>query len=165
MTCHNRGNHAAWEGSAHDRRNLSCTTCHSVHSPKSFEHQLVKENETAVCAQCHRLQVAKTERAVAHMPVREGKMTCSSRHNPHGSISNVKSLTTGSSVSELCMTCHAEMRAPMSATSPFAAPAARSHSPVCRPTLREMLAFLAAPLIAHAQRIARAGPSNTANTC
>jgi DmsE family decaheme c-type cytochrome len=113
LTCHNRGTHAAWEGGAHDRRNLSCTTCHSVHSPKSPEHQLVKKTETEVCATCHRLQVAKTERAVAHMPVREGKMSCSSCHNPHGSISNVKNLKTGSSVSELCMSCHTEMRGPM----------------------------------------------------
>src|SRR5262245_57317926 len=42
LSCHNRGNHAAWEGSAHESRNLSCTTCHSVHSPKSPERQLVK---------------------------------------------------------------------------------------------------------------------------
>jgi hypothetical protein len=48
-----------------------------VHSPKSDEQQLVKATETQVCATCHRLQVAKTERAVAHMPVREGKMSCS----------------------------------------------------------------------------------------
>src|SRR3954462_10986720 len=40
LGCHNRGNHAGWEGSAHDRRNLSCTPCHSVHSPKSFSRQL-----------------------------------------------------------------------------------------------------------------------------
>ena len=25
LTCHNRGNHAGWEGSGHERRNLSCT--------------------------------------------------------------------------------------------------------------------------------------------
>lgn len=113
LTCHNRGTHAGWEGSAHDRRNLSCTTCHSVHSPKSFEHQLVKGSEIELCATCHRVQVAKTERAVAHMPVREGKMSCSSCHNPHGSISNVKALKTGSSVAELCISCHTEMRGPM----------------------------------------------------
>jgi DmsE family decaheme c-type cytochrome len=113
LSCHNRGNHAAWEGSAHDRRNLSCTSCHSVHSPKSAERQLVQQTETQLCATCHRLQVAKTERAVAHMPVREGKMSCSSCHNPHGSISNVKNLKTGSSVAELCTSCHTEMRGPM----------------------------------------------------
>jgi DmsE family decaheme c-type cytochrome len=113
LSCHNRGTHAGWEGSGHERRNLSCTTCHSVHSFKSFEHQLVKSTETAVCASCHRTQVAKTERAVAHMPVREGKMSCSSCHNPHGSISNVKNLKVGSSVAETCMSCHTEMRGPM----------------------------------------------------
>ena len=113
LTCHNRGNHAGWEGSAHEARNLACTTCHSVHQPKSTAHQLVKATETQLCATCHRLQVAKTERAVAHMPVREGKMSCSSCHNPHGSISNVKNLKTGSSVAELCTSCHTEMRGPM----------------------------------------------------
>ena len=46
LTCHNRGRHAAWEGSAHDRRNLSCTTCHSVHTPQSAAHQLVKVSQT-----------------------------------------------------------------------------------------------------------------------
>ena len=112
VACHNRGAHAAWDGSAHDRRNLSCATCHSVHSPKSPEKQLVQPTETQVCATCHRLQVTKTERAVAHMPVREGKMSCSSCHNPHGSISNVKNLKTGSSVAELCVSCHTEMRGP-----------------------------------------------------
>ena len=46
-------------------------------SPQSPEQQLVKATETQLCATCHRLQVTKTERAVAHMPVREGKMSCS----------------------------------------------------------------------------------------
>ena len=113
LSCHNRGAHAAWEGSTHEARNLSCTTCHSVHSPASAKSQLAKATETATCATCHRLQVTKTERAVAHMPVREGKMSCSSCHNPHGSISNVKNLKTGSSVAELCTSCHTEMRGPM----------------------------------------------------
>jgi DmsE family decaheme c-type cytochrome len=113
LTCHNRGTHAGWEGSKHEARNLSCATCHSVHKPVSLAHQLVAATETQLCATCHRTQVAKTERAVAHMPVREGKMACSSCHNPHGSISNVKALKVGSSVPELCISCHTEMRGPM----------------------------------------------------
>jgi len=112
-TCHSRGPHAGWESSTHAARNLSCTTCHSVHTPQSAQSQLKKPTETQVCATCHRLQVTKTERAVAHMPVREGKMSCSSCHNPHGSISNVKNLKKGSSVAELCTSCHTEMRGPM----------------------------------------------------
>ena len=35
LTCHNRGTHAGWEVSAHAARNLTCTTCHSVHTPQS----------------------------------------------------------------------------------------------------------------------------------
>jgi DmsE family decaheme c-type cytochrome len=113
LACHNRGAHAGWEGSTHERRNLSCITCHSVHSPKSETRQLIKATEAQTCVACHRLQVAKTERAVAHMPVREGKMQCSSCHNPHGSVTNVKALKVGSSVNEACYSCHAEMRGPV----------------------------------------------------
>ena len=113
LSCHNRGTHAGWEGSVHESRNLSCTTCHSVHAPKSAASQLAKNTETQLCATCHRVQVTKTERAVAHMPVREGKMSCSSCHNPHGSISNVKALRAGSSIAESCTSCHTEMRGPV----------------------------------------------------
>jgi DmsE family decaheme c-type cytochrome len=113
LTCHNRGTHAGWESSVHESRNLSCITCHSVHQPKSEANQLVKSTETGLCATCHRVQVAKTERAVAHMPVREGKMACSTCHNPHGSISNVKALRVGGSVHESCTSCHTEMRGPV----------------------------------------------------
>ena len=45
------------------------------------------------------------------MPVREGKMACSSCHNPHGST-NVKLLKTGTTVDEACASCHAEKRGP-----------------------------------------------------
>ena len=50
LTCHNRGTHAGWEASAHAARNLSCNTCHSVHTPQSGQSQLVKPTETQVCA-------------------------------------------------------------------------------------------------------------------
>ncbi len=66
LACHNRGSHVAWDASKHAARNLSCATCHSVHKPASLEHQLVKKTETLLCVTCHRPQVAKTERAVAH---------------------------------------------------------------------------------------------------
>ena len=112
LTCHNRGAHAGWDGSMHEARNLTCTTCHSVHSPRSLNAQLARTSELETCATCHRPQVIKTERAFTHMPVREGKMTCSSCHNPHGSISNVRALRTGTSIAESCYSCHAEMRGP-----------------------------------------------------
>jgi DmsE family decaheme c-type cytochrome len=45
------------------------------------------------------------------MPVREGKMECSSCHNPHGST-NVRLLKIGNWVNEICVSCHTEKRGP-----------------------------------------------------
>jgi DmsE family decaheme c-type cytochrome len=110
VTCHNKGDHALWAGSTHDSRNVGCTTCHSVHAPVSEKAQLKAVDQFALCGTCHRVQVQKTQRTV-HMPVREGKMTCTSCHNPHGST-NVKLLKVGNYVNEACFSCHAEKRGP-----------------------------------------------------
>lgn len=109
-TCHNRAEHAEWDGSAHDSRNLSCVTCHSVHTPKSADAQLTKATQIETCGQCHRDKLAKLNRS-AHMPVREGKLECSSCHNPHGST-NVRLLRVGTTVNESCVGCHSEKRGP-----------------------------------------------------
>jgi DmsE family decaheme c-type cytochrome len=107
--CHDRRTHALWAGSQHDQRNVGCITCHSVHSPKGPA-QLVAKTEPEVCATCHRNVVNKQHR-LAHMPVREGQMTCSSCHNPHGSV-NLRLLKTGTTIDEACASCHAEKRGP-----------------------------------------------------
>jgi DmsE family decaheme c-type cytochrome len=109
-TCHNRSAHAEWDGSKHDSRNMSCTTCHSVHDPKSEKAQLKARTQTETCVQCHQKEVSKVRRS-SHMPVAEGKMECSTCHNPHGAP-NVKMLREGNSVAESCATCHAEKRGP-----------------------------------------------------
>ena len=110
LTCHDRSNHTQWKGSMHDARNLSCETCHSVHSPKSDKSQLRTVTILETCAPCHATEVAKEQR-FAHMPVREGKMTCMSCHNPHGTT-NVRMLRTGNWINESCTGCHAEKRGP-----------------------------------------------------
>ena len=110
VTCHDRKTHALWAGSQHDQRNLSCLTCHSVHSPKGPS-QLKAANEPLLCATCHKNIVNKQQHRFSHMPVREGKMQCSSCHNPHGST-NTKLLKTGTTVDEACSSCHAEKRGP-----------------------------------------------------
>jgi DmsE family decaheme c-type cytochrome len=109
-TCHNRGEHALWDGSEHERRDVTCTSCHSIHKSKSESGFLKAATETVVCADCHRDKAARVDRS-GHMPLREGKMACSTCHNPHGST-NVKLLTRGDSVAELCTTCHADKRGP-----------------------------------------------------
>ena len=110
LSCHTRGPHALWDGSAHDSRNMSCATCHSVHAPKSAENQLKADTQMDLCATCHRQQAAKMRRA-SHMPVVEGKMECSTCHNPHGAT-NVKLLRVGNWVNESCVSCHTEKRGP-----------------------------------------------------
>ena len=109
-TCHNRGEHAFWEGGQHDRRGLTCTTCHSNHTPQSMSGHLVAKTQLEVCAKCHRGTVAKLDRT-GHMPVREGKLQCSTCHNMHGS-QNVRLLRLGYSVNETCTSCHPEKRGP-----------------------------------------------------
>ena len=86
-TCHNRKTHAFWEGSQHDQRNVSCISCHSVHSAKGPS-QIKAANELALCATCHR-SITNKQARFNHMPVREGKLGCSSCHNVHGS-QNIK---------------------------------------------------------------------------
>jgi DmsE family decaheme c-type cytochrome len=110
VSCHSGGSHAVWQGSAHDARNMSCVTCHSVHAPESVSAQLKESTEVELCETCHRPQVVKTMR-ISHMPVREGKMSCSSCHNPHGST-NVKQLRVGNWINESCVSCHTEKRGP-----------------------------------------------------
>jgi DmsE family decaheme c-type cytochrome len=109
-TCHNRGPHALWQGSQHEARNVSCVTCHSVHQPKSARGQLRAADQQQQCMSCHRDKVAKLDRS-GHMPVREGKMECTSCHNPHGST-NVRLLRAGNTINESCASCHTEKRGP-----------------------------------------------------
>jgi DmsE family decaheme c-type cytochrome len=109
-TCHNRAEHALWGGSPHDARELSCLTCHSVHAAMSPRAQLRATNEIGLCSGCHRGQAMKVLRS-AHMPLREGKMECSSCHNVHGTT-NVRLLRVGESITESCVSCHAEQRGP-----------------------------------------------------
>ena len=75
MSCHETQHNPTWEGSAHARRGLRCTECHSVHNFKSKEAQLKKASVSATCYQCHTAIRAQGMRT-SHHPVREGLMDC-----------------------------------------------------------------------------------------
>jgi DmsE family decaheme c-type cytochrome len=109
VSCHFRTDHTFWAGSQHDERSVGCTSCHSIHAPAG-EKQLKAAAEKDLCAQCHRTIVNKQYK-FNHMPVREGKLSCSSCHNVHGSR-NVKLLREGGTVNESCTSCHGEKRGP-----------------------------------------------------
>lgn len=109
LTCHENGARASFTSGTHSRRNVACTSCHSVHSYKSKTAQLRTARDPETCYTCHQSYRAKAMRT-SHHPVREGKMQCSSCHNPHDGSND--RMTLRASVNETCYTCHAEKRGP-----------------------------------------------------
>ncbi|MFZ1949246.1 MAG: DmsE family decaheme c-type cytochrome [Pseudolabrys sp.] len=109
LTCHERGERTYWNGSVHDTRGLMCTNCHTVMKQVSRKWQLRTAFQPDTCFQCHKDKRAQMFRA-SHMPLREGKITCSDCHNPHGSAT--EALLLENSVNDNCYKCHAEKRGP-----------------------------------------------------
>ena len=108
LTCHQDGaKRMFWKGSQHQARDVVCSSCHKVHSAQDAVRD--KRTQPEVCYTCHKEQRALAEKP-SHHPVPEGKMTCSSCHNPHGSA-GVKSLIKDTVIAT-CYTCHAEKRGP-----------------------------------------------------
>ena len=108
MECHKDTERSHWSGSPHDRANVSCTDCHSLHSAKGHG-ELVKTNTSETCYQCHK-DVKGQMRRSAHMPVAEGKMDCTSCHSPHGT--GTPKLLNASNGNQLCYQCHQDKRGP-----------------------------------------------------
>ncbi|MFB3917520.1 MAG: DmsE family decaheme c-type cytochrome [Terriglobales bacterium] len=122
LTCHQRGNRLFWKASPHQSRGMTCVDCHQVmqnlqptligearfNAPLS-EINAVKKSQPELCFQCHQMRRAQLQRS-SHMPFREGKVTCTSCHNPHGSPN--PSLLIQATLNENCYSCHAERRGP-----------------------------------------------------
>lgn len=109
LQCHEKTARTLWAGSTHESRNVACTDCHAVMHQTSEKGALKRGTVLATCGNCHKDKQAAVSK-FAHMPLGEGKMECSSCHNPHGSP-NEKMLV-GSSVNETCFSCHTEKRGP-----------------------------------------------------
>ena len=109
LACHTKGDRFFWQASTHETRDVACTSCHTVMTNITPRAQLAKPTQLETCGTCHVRQRAQQMRS-SHMPLREGKMTCSSCHNPHGGVA--QALLKEPSVNETCYTCHAEKRGP-----------------------------------------------------
>lgn len=107
--CHQKGDRINWRGSTHETRGLACTNCHTVMKQVSHKFNLKTSFEADTCFQCHKDRRAQMFRS-SHMPLREGKVTCSDCHNPHGSFT--ESLLREDSINDTCYKCHAEKRGP-----------------------------------------------------
>ena len=109
LTCHTSGGQKRWDGSVHANRDLACTECHNLHPKGEAPKALLAKPEIDLCTTCHLQKKAALMRS-GHMPMREGKMNCSSCHNPHGAAG--PSLLLQSTVNQNCYSCHAEKRGP-----------------------------------------------------
>ena len=109
MTCHVGDQQRFWNGSTHAVRGLACTSCHSVHAPKSEFAQLRSTTAMEQCFECHKDTRAETWKT-SHHPLREGRIDCADCHNPHGTTT--AKLIKASSINDQCYTCHTEKRGP-----------------------------------------------------
>src|SRR6266498_251877 len=105
LGCHDKARQANFLGGVHNRRGLACTTCHSVHEPRSTVAQLKTPRASDTCFTCHTQMRAKSMRT-SHHPVRENCLNC---HDPHGS-NHDKMLQ--AKLPYLCQRCHLNTRHP-----------------------------------------------------
>jgi predicted CXXCH cytochrome family protein len=132
QSCHSQVNeHAQWKGSRHEAAGLTCVNCHSPHhaggnkgasggllelglAPMQAEAKLLRfASETDTCVSCHsdvRKSMFQRSTHLFRNEDREQRMTCSTCHEPHGSIGDKMMRT--ATINETCYTCHAEMRGP-----------------------------------------------------
>jgi DmsE family decaheme c-type cytochrome len=125
LQCHQGGpGQMHWTGSAHDTANVSCDSCHVVMKQNTEKALLGRTTEQETCYACHASARGQMQKP-SHHPVREGKMTCSSCHNPHGTTSTT--LLRGASLNETCYSCHGDKRGPFL----FEHPPARDNCASC----------------------------------
>lgn len=107
LNCHQGSKHINWQSSTHANRDVTCTSCHSVHN-SGHDKVRDKKTQTEVCYSCHKEQRSQMGRP-SHHPVPEGQMACTSCHDVHND--NPKALLK-SSTNDTCYTCHMEKRGP-----------------------------------------------------
>ena len=98
-----------WNLSKHKSGQVACDNCHSIHSAIPGKNFLTLR-EPDLCFGCHRNVRSQTNKQ-SHHPIKEGKIKCSSCHNPMGT-SDVKGMIKADSINDLCYKCHAEKRGP-----------------------------------------------------
>lgn len=107
LACHTEQNTQNWHGSQHQFADLSCASCHTVHSPKDSVTD--KSSQAETCYSCHTEQRAQLHRPFGH-PLTEGIISCSDCHNPHGGPG--PAMLSDTTVNASCYRCHAEKRGP-----------------------------------------------------
>ena len=133
QSCHSQINeHAQFRGSRHESAGLTCVNCHSPHHAAGVKGQgggvaglsfaslpaetklLRYSSVSETCMSCHsdvRKSMFQRSTHLFRNEDREQKMSCSTCHEPHGSVGEKMMRT--ATVNETCYTCHAEFRGPV----------------------------------------------------
>ena len=155
MTCHAGGERIHWRGSPHQRNDLACGDCHNPMASFSETGLLSRESIHDTCFGCHQQQRIEFRKR-SHMPLFEGKVTCSDCHNPHGSASD--SLLKASTVNKVCFQCHAEKRGPfIFSHAPVRESCLNCHAP--HGSNHEMLLTTAGPFLCQQCHTSRGHPN------
>lgn len=109
LQCHRGQERMHWPGSMHELQGLACSDCHNPMAKLSAQGLQRKPAIAEACYGCHQQQRLQFNKQ-SHMPLPEGKMTCTDCHNPHGSTT--QSLLKAETVNDTCYQCHAEKRGP-----------------------------------------------------
>ncbi len=94
--------------SSHNRNQVSCTECHSIH--QSVRPSLLAQESNELCQQCHLSVRAEFMRPYRHK-LQEGAMACVDCHNPHGELPP-KQLRRVAANDAGCVKCHGDKRGP-----------------------------------------------------
>lgn len=129
-TCHIEDRATHWPGSDHAMSQVACSDCHRIHQSRQVSPvagamegrpaghanapaprgSLVKP-EPELCFGCHPQQRGKLA-ANSHHPLREGRMTCSSCHDVHGTGQANSLVTSTERKNDLCFSCHTKHQGP-----------------------------------------------------
>ena len=139
LQCHSRDRYlSSWRGGKHDRGDMSCLSCHSVHHTKlpqwatagrqraladqtpdlivvkSSGSMLASLTVEETCFSCHKEKRKAQFQRSTHLLRTESRMikvSCSNCHNPHGGEG--RTMLQRSTVNDTCFQCHAEKRGPL----------------------------------------------------
>ena len=100
LECHEQKGLPEWHASQHAAEGVLCFDCHTIHT---------ESNPLDRCAGCH-ADVKTSFQLPSHHPVREGKMSCVSCHDPHAATE--AQLNTHQRVNDLCFGCHQDKEGP-----------------------------------------------------
>ncbi|MBI3693730.1 MAG: DmsE family decaheme c-type cytochrome [Acidobacteria bacterium] len=100
--------HRGREFGSHNRNQIPCTQCHSVH--QSARRALLRVESTELCEQCHLNVKAEFTRPYRHK-LQERAMACVDCHNPHGELPP-RQLRRVSANEPGCLKCHGDKRGP-----------------------------------------------------